>query len=214
MFKELKTDNELELEKQHAVKVTGPLEKQWENYGVPEASDSDQLIDVDKKLSKKTLLKIKDSVNAQMHDVIKEKRGWAYYEKHQPDYAAFQVEVKKVIMELIGPTVTENTKNGMEIDSVKTEQHYLTKRLQEIEFVYKRVVKNASAQQDALTDLETRSKALRVTEERLREQVKACEAIKIQLNDKFKLLRDDRAVFMARIDHTDNEVEHHRKDIR
>ena len=41
--------------------------------------------------------------------------------------------------------------------------------------VYKRVVKNASAQQDALTNLETRSKALRITEERLKEQVKACE---------------------------------------
>ena len=53
-----------------------------------------------------------------MHDVITEKRGWAYYEKHQPDYAAFEAEMKQVIMTLIGPTVTENTKNGYRIDSV------------------------------------------------------------------------------------------------
>ena len=50
--------------------------------------------------------------------------------------------------------------------------------MHELEFVYKRVVKNFAAQQDALTDLETRSKALRITEERLREQVKACSEIK------------------------------------
>lgn len=49
-------------------------------------------------------------------------------------------------MTLIGPTVTENTKNGMRIDVVKTEQDKLAKRIQEVEFVYKRVVKNASAQ--------------------------------------------------------------------
>ena len=56
--------------------------------------------------------KIKETVDTQLHEVIRNKRGWAYYEKHQPDYAAFQAEVKKVIMTLIGPTVSENTKNG------------------------------------------------------------------------------------------------------
>ena len=81
-----------------------------------------------------------------MHDVITEKRGWAYYEKHQPDYAAFEAEMKQVIMTLIGPTVTENTKNGYRIDSVMKDQTKLAKRLQEVEFVYKRIVKNASAQ--------------------------------------------------------------------
>ena len=65
--------------------------------------------------------RIKETVDAQMHEVIKNKRGWAYYEKHQPDYAAFQAEVKKVIMTLIGPTVTENTLNGNKIDVVKLE---------------------------------------------------------------------------------------------
>ena len=83
-----------------------------------------------------------------------------------------------------------------------------------MEIVYKRIVKNASAQQDALADLETRSKALRVTEERLRDQVKQCEGIKAQLQDKFKMLRDDRSVTIARLDHTDNELLQYRKDIR
>lgn len=77
--------------------------------------------------------------------------------------------MKKVILELIGPLVNLNSKHGNEIDDVKIEQDKLTKRMVDVEFVYKRVVKNAAAQQDALTDLETRSKALRVTEERLRE---------------------------------------------
>jgi hypothetical protein len=36
--------------------VTGPLEKKWENFGVPEADDDDQLIDVEKQLSRKKLL--------------------------------------------------------------------------------------------------------------------------------------------------------------
>lgn len=149
-----------------------------------------------------------------MHDVIVNKRGWAYYEHHQPDYASFQTEIKKVIMTLIGPTVTENTKNGLRLDELKCDQHSLAKRMEEVEFVYKRVVKNASAQQDALTDLETRSKALRVTEERLRDQVKQCEGIKNQLSDKFKLLRDDRKVIMERLDNTDHEIAQHRKDMR
>ena len=115
------------------------------------------------------MLKIKETVSDQMHEVVKNKRGWAYYEKHQPDYAAFQTDVKKVIMTLVWPTVTENTKNGLRIDEVYAEQVRLAKRMEEVEFVYKRVVKNASAQQDALADLETRSKALRLTEERLKE---------------------------------------------
>lgn len=158
--------------------------------------------------------RIKEAVDLQMHDVIREKRGWAYYEKHQPDYAAFQAEVKKVIMSLIAPAVSENTKNGLRIDEVKLAQDKLTQRLEEVEIVYKRVVKNASAQQDALSDLETRSKALRITEERLREQVKQCEGIKAQLEDKFRMLRDDRSLTIARLDHTDNELTQYRKDIR
>ena len=47
--------------------------------------------------------------------------------------------------------------------------------MQELELIYKKIVKNASSQQDALTDMETRSKALRLTEERLNAQVKECE---------------------------------------
>ena len=89
--------------------------------------------------------KIKETVDTQLHEVVRNKRGWAYYEKHQPDYAAFQAEVKKVIMTLIGPTVSENTKNGLKIIEVSTEQDKLSRRLEEVEMVYKRVVKNASA---------------------------------------------------------------------
>ena len=48
-------------------------------------------------------------------------------------------------MTLVGPTVTENAKNGIKIDEVKVEQDRIAQRLEEIEFVYKRVVKNASA---------------------------------------------------------------------
>jgi len=48
-------------------------------------------------------------------------------------------------MTLIGPTVTENTKNGLRLDELKSDQNSLTKRMEEVEFVYKRVVKNASA---------------------------------------------------------------------
>ena len=175
----LKSANELEMERRATTKVTGPLDKQWQNFGVPEAGEDDeQIIDLNKPMSLKKMQRIKETVDAQMHKVITEKRGWAYYEKHQPDYAAFQAEVKKVIMTLIGPTVTENTNNGIKIDVVKVDQDKLSRRLEEVEIVYKRVVKNASAQQDALSDLETRSKALRITEERLREQVKHCEGIK------------------------------------
>ena len=113
-----------------------------------------------------------------MHDLVVKKRGWAYYEKHQPDYASFQNEIRKIIMTLVGPTVTENTKNGIKIDQVKDMQEDLARRMEEIEIVYKRVAKNASAQQDALSELETRSKALKITEERLKDQVKACSQIK------------------------------------
>ena len=62
--------------------------------------------------------------------------------------------------------------------------------------------------------METRSKALRLTEERLNAQVKECKGIKSSLNDKFRMLRDDRAVIFGRLDHTDNELENYRKDIR
>ena len=34
------------------------------------------------------------------------------------------------------------------------------------------------------------------------------------MNDKFRLLRDDRSVIFGRLDHTDNELENYRKDIR
>ena len=114
----------------------------------------------------------------------------------------------------MGPVVNVNSQHGKELDDLKFENRKLEQRLVDVEFVYKRVVKNASAQQDALTDLETRSKALRVTEERLRGQVKACEQIKLQLSEKFALLRDDRSIIMQRIDHTDSEVQQYRKEMR
>jgi len=37
---------------------------------------------MDKKISQKKKEMIKETVNEQMHDVIVNKRGWAYYEKH------------------------------------------------------------------------------------------------------------------------------------
>ena len=63
-------------------RVTGPSEKPWDNYGVPEADDKEQLIKIDKKPNQKQQQNIKDSVDKQMHDIIIQKRGWAYYEKH------------------------------------------------------------------------------------------------------------------------------------
>ena len=63
-------------------RVTGPSDKPWDNYGVPEADDKEQLIKIDKKPNQKQQQNIKDSVDKQMHDIIIQKRGWAYYEKH------------------------------------------------------------------------------------------------------------------------------------
>lgn len=117
-------------------------------------------------------------------------------------------------MTLLGPTVTDNTKNGIKIDQVKTHQDDLERRLEEVEIVYKRVAKNASAQQDALNELETRSKALRITEERLNDQVRRCSEIKNQLDDKFKMLRDDRQTVFMRLDHVDSEIDQYRSEIR
>ena len=62
--------------------MTGPLDRKWQNYGVAEANDAEQLIDTDKRVPKKTKERIKETVSEQMHEVIKSKRGWAYYEKH------------------------------------------------------------------------------------------------------------------------------------
>ncbi len=46
------------------------------------ADDSEQLIDIDKSLGSKKTQKIKETVNEQVHEIIEQKRGWAYYEKH------------------------------------------------------------------------------------------------------------------------------------
>ena len=50
-----------------------------------------------------------------------------------------------MIMTLVGPTVTDNTRNGIMIGKMKSHQDSIDKRLEEIEFVYKKVCKNASA---------------------------------------------------------------------
>ena len=76
------TENELELERQAKQRVKGPYDKEWKNYGIPEANDEEQLIDVNRPVSMKKMTKIRDSVDKQMHEVIKHKRGWDYYEKH------------------------------------------------------------------------------------------------------------------------------------
>ena len=44
----MKTENELELERQRSQVVTGPLDKKWENFGVPMANDDNQLINPDR----------------------------------------------------------------------------------------------------------------------------------------------------------------------
>lgn len=49
-------------------------------------------------------------------------------------------------MTLLSPAVTENTKNGIRLDDLIKDQQAINKRMEEVEFVYKRVVKNASAQ--------------------------------------------------------------------
>ena len=53
-----------------------------------------------------------------------------------------------------------------------------------------------------------------MTEERLREQVKACEQIKHTLNDKFRLINEERSAVMLRFDNLDHEIKEYRKDMR
>lgn len=61
---------------------------------MPSVDDSDQIINTNKRLNQRARDRIRETVDEQMQDIIKEKRGWAYYEKFQPDYAAFEAEVK------------------------------------------------------------------------------------------------------------------------
>lgn len=42
----MKTENELEQERQASQIVTGPYDKQWNNHGVPKVNDQEQFIDI------------------------------------------------------------------------------------------------------------------------------------------------------------------------
>ena len=53
-FHSMKTQNELELERQASQTVSGPLDKEWQNYGVSRVDDDDNLIDINKSPVTKT----------------------------------------------------------------------------------------------------------------------------------------------------------------
>lgn len=65
-----KSEAELSIEKAAALsKIEGPSEKQWDNFGVDEADDKEQIIKVDKVLTDKGKQKIKATVDKQMHQM-------------------------------------------------------------------------------------------------------------------------------------------------
>ena len=81
----LMTENERRLEEMKNKRVDGPLDqsKTWDNYGVPPADDKDAFIDPDRPpVTLRQEKRIKNLVTKETHEIIKNKRGWAYYEKH------------------------------------------------------------------------------------------------------------------------------------
>ena len=54
--------------------------------------------------------------------------------------------MKKLIVALLSPTINDNTKIQAKLDEVLQEQFNIDKRMNEMEFVQRKVAMNASAQ--------------------------------------------------------------------
>ena len=96
--------------------------------------------------------------------------------------------------------------NSTHVKQLMKSNKMLMRRVMEMEFIFHKVTKNSTQQQDALKNLETRTNALSLTEQRLRKEVQLVEDIKEQMEEKFKMLRNDRSTILKRMDNTDSEI--------
>ena len=118
-----------------------------------------------------------------------------------------------MIMELLQPSIHELHTSAERNKELNEQHRILHRRLDEMEYTYQKVKKNADLQQDMLKKLEARQEAMTAFEKQLKEEMKEVTAVKGQINERFRLLRDDRNALLKKVDNIDYEVGQYRKDI-
>jgi CDP-diacylglycerol pyrophosphatase len=111
-----------------------------------------------------------------------------------------------MILELLEPTCKDMADNAQVSKSIQMNYTKLKRRLDEMEFVFTKVTKNATLQQDMLRQLETNTNKLKLQEEQMKIEIMNIHAIKDRVQDQFNLLRDDRQVFLKKIETLAEEV--------
>ena len=96
--------------------------------------------------------------------------------------------------------------NSEAVEEISKNNKVLTRRLMEMEYIFHKVAKNATAQQDALNDIETRTKALDLTEQRLNREITRVMDARDEVSWKFKMMKQDREAIEKRMMDTDNAV--------
>ena len=99
---------------------------------------------------------LKSKAKAEMEDVLTSKPAWARYEAFTPDQAAFESEIRRTIMELLQPAIHELHTSAKTNKEFNDQHRLLHRRLDEMEYTYQKVKRNADLQQDLLAKLETR----------------------------------------------------------
>lgn len=118
-----------------------------------------------------------------------------------------------MIIALLEPKVKQLAENDHLSKTIHSNYGNLKRRLDEMEFVFTKVTKNATIQQDLLTQLETNASKLKLQEDTLMFEIDKVKEIKDQIQLQFEFIRDDRNGILRKFDNLSGEVTDYRQEM-
>ena len=118
-----------------------------------------------------------------------------------------------MIIALLEPKVKQLAENNHLSKTIHNNYGNLKRRLDEMEFVFTKVTKNATIQQDLLTQLETNAQKLKLQEDTMMFEIDKVKEIQDRIQHQFEFIRDDRNGILKKFDNLSGEVTDYRQEI-
>lgn len=158
-----------------------------------------------------TDLNVSGKIKEELKKMENTKPEWSRYNSFQPDWTVFQTEIKQMMLSIMEPNVRNLYENQQLCKKIETNYEKFKRRLDEMEFIFLKVARNASTYKESINRIETTAFTMKAMEASLKQERDNVISIKTQLIDQFKLLKDDRTAIFKKIDNSLFEVHNYKR---
>ena len=117
-----------------------------------------------------------------------------------------------MILQMLEPAMKKVYDNEVIVTQANQNYSVVKRRLDEMDFAYKKVTSEISGQQDLRQNFEITTDRLDSLDAEMRQKMATFDEIQEKLNERFKFLKEDRATTLKQLDHIMHSIQLYRKD--